>query len=76
MENALRGAVLAKHKSISSFARAMHWDRKKASRIVNRQQLPTANDMEDMAIELGVSDCDTFVHLFLPTVPTLWESKQ
>ena len=74
MENALRGAVLAKHRNISSFARAMNWDRKKASRIVNRQQLPTAKDMEDMAVELDVHDCDTFVHLFLPSVPTKWES--
>ena len=73
MENALRGAVLAKHRNISSFAKAMHWDRKKASRIVNRQQLPTAKDMEDMAVELDVQDCDTFVHLFLPSVPTKWE---
>ena len=76
MENELRGRVLAKHRNISSFARAMNWDRKKASRIVNRQQLPTAKDMEDMAVELEVNDCDTFVHLFLPSVPTKWETEQ
>lgn len=75
MENTLRGAVLAKYPNISSFARAMNWDRKKASRIVNRQQLPGANDMEKMAIALGITDCDTFVHIFLPTVPTIWECK-
>ena len=72
--NELLVRVLAKHRSISNFARAMHWDRKKASRIVNRQQLPSAKDMEDMAVELDVTDCDTFVHLFLPSVPTKWEN--
>ena len=74
MENELRGRVLAKHQSISSFARALNWDRKKASRIVNRQQKPTAKDMEDMAVELEVKDGDTFVRLFLPSIPTKWES--
>ena len=73
MENALRGAVLAKYPNISSFAKAMNWDRKKASRSVNRVQLPTAKDMEDMAAELDVHDGDTFVRIFLPTVHTMWE---
>jgi transcriptional regulator with XRE-family HTH domain len=75
MENRLRGAVLAKHPNISEFARAMNWDRKKASRIVNRKQLPTAKDMEDMAKNLDIRNADDFVQIFLPTVPTLWENK-
>lgn len=75
MENRLRGAVLAKFPNISSFANAMHWDRKKASRIVNRQQLPSAKDMEQMADELDIRNADDFVHIFLPSVPTKWESK-
>ena len=74
MENDLLSLVLVKFRSISNFARAVHWDRKKASRIVNRQQLPSVKDMEDMAEALGVNDCYTFVHLFLPSVPTKWES--
>lgn len=73
MENSLRGVVLAKHPNISSFAKAMKWDRKKASRIVNRQQLPTAKDMEQMAAELEIRNADDFVHIFLPTIPTMWE---
>lgn len=73
MENQLRGAVLAKFPNITAFAKAMKWDRKKASRIVNRVQKPSANDMEQMARELDVRDCDSFVHIFLPTVPTMWE---
>ena len=76
MENTLRGAVLAKYPNISMFARAMKWDRKKASRIVNRQQMPTAKDMEEMSINLGITDCFSFVHIFLPSLPTMWENKE
>ena len=76
MENTLRGAVLAKFPNISSFANALGWDRKKASRIVNRQQLPTAKDMDQMTDCLGVDNADDFVHLFLPMIPTKWEVKQ
>lgn len=73
MENSLLAAVLTKFRSISNFARALNWDRKKASRIVNRQQLPTAKDMDEMADALDVHDCETFMHLFLPFIPTKWE---
>jgi len=73
MENELLGCILAKFRSISNFARVINWDRKKASRIANRVQLPTAKDMYEMADVLDVQDCDTFVRLFLPSVPTLWE---
>ena len=74
MGNALRGAVLTKFPNISSFAKAMKWDRKKASRIVNRKQKPTANDMEQMAQCLDIRDADSFVQIFLPSLPTMWES--
>ena len=73
MENSLLGLILAKFRNISNFARAIGWDRKKASRIANRVQLPNAKDMAEMADVLEVHDCDTFVHLFLPNVPTKWE---
>ena len=75
MEISLRGLVLSKFRNITRFADALKWDRKKASRIVNRVQMPTASDMEEMAKLLEVHDADTFVHLFLPSVPTLWENK-
>ena len=74
MENLLRGVVLSKFPNISRFADVVGWDRKKASRIVNRQQLPSAKDMEQMASVLDVRDADTFVRIFLPSVPTLWEN--
>ena len=75
MENSLLAAVLAKFRSISNFARELNWDRKKASRIVNQQQWPTAKDMDEMADALEVHDCDTFMHLFLPFIPTKWEIR-
>ena len=74
MENTLRGKVLTKFSSITDFATAMHWDRKKASRIVNRVQKPSADDMEDMAKVLDIHDCKTFIDVFLPTVSTMCES--
>lgn len=73
MENNLRGAVLARFQNITCFAKELNWDRKKASRIVNRIQKPSADDMEQMARCLNVQDADSFVSLFLPSVPTLWE---
>ena len=73
MENTLLGCILAKFRSISNFARVIGWDRKKASRIANRVQLPTAKDMDEMADVLEVRDCNTFMHLFLPSIPTKWE---
>ena len=74
MDNALRGAVLTKYPSIKSFGDAMEWDRKKASRIVNRVQKPSADDMEKMAKVLEVDSPASFVRIFLPSVATLWES--
>ena len=75
MENHLRGAVLTKFTSISDFARAMKWDRKKASRIVNHVQKPSANDMERMAECLGIQDEVSFVRIFLPSVSTMWQNS-
>jgi len=72
MENTLRGAVLTKFRSISAFAEAMKWDRKKASRIVNRIQKPTVKDMMKMATVLGVHDSNSFINIFLPEFSTMW----
>ena len=74
MGNQLRGAVLTKFPSISAFAIAMEWDRKKASRIVNRVQKPTADDMMKMARLLDIRDADSFISIFLPSVHTMWEN--
>lgn len=71
-ENELRGMVMTKYHSIISFSEAIGWDRKKASRIINRVQKPSAKDMEQMAKCLDVQDVYTFVHLFLPSLSTKW----
>ena len=66
--NELRGLVLTRFRSISEFARELNWDRKKASRIVNRVQDPTVADMEQMAAALKVLDPTVFCRVFLPNL--------
>lgn len=73
MANELRGAVLAKYPNISAFAKALEWDRKKASRIVNRVQNPSVDDMYKMSTLLDVNDAESFVRIFLPLAHTKWE---
>ena len=75
MENSLRGEVFKKFPSISSFAKVLGWDRKKASRIVNRVQKPSVNDIEQMAECLNVTDPKLFMEIFLPSIPTMWENN-
>ena len=74
MKNELRGAVLAKYPSITAFAQELKWDRKKASRVVNRVQLPSVTDMYKMADVLDVNDPDSFVRIFMPNLTTKWEA--
>ena len=72
MENRLRGEVLAKYPTITAFAKAIKWDRKKASYIINHVRVPSVEDMYKMSDILGVTDCDSFVHIFLPELTTKW----
>lgn len=72
--NPIRGIVLSKYASITAFASAMNWDRKKASRIVNMKQKPNATDMERMADRLEIQDVYSFVHIFLPSLSTKWHA--
>lgn len=74
MENTLRGAVLTKFSSITAFADAMNWDRKKASRVVNRVQKPSADDMEKIADVIGIHEHKQFIDVFFPHLSTKWES--
>jgi hypothetical protein len=71
MPNALRGAVLTKFPTITAFAAAMKWDRKKASRVVNHIQNPSIDDVYKMAELLEIKDCESVVRIFLPNIPTL-----
>ena len=64
MQMNLRGAVFAKYKNISLFAKDVCWDRKKASDIINGKRRPSAVEMEEMAKVLEINDADTFFSLF------------
>lgn len=70
--NELRSLVYAKFANITRFAEAIGWERKKASRIINHGQKPSAEDMERMADCLDVKDVYSFVHIFLPSLSTKW----
>lgn len=72
MENNLRGAILSVFPSISAFARAIKWDRKKASRIVNKKQEPTTQDIRDIVMVLGINDANDFVNLFFSDLSPMW----
>lgn len=64
MQNNIRGIVFSKYPNITMFAKDMNWDRRKASRIVNGIQRPSADDMEQMADCLEINDDSTFVSIF------------
>ena len=70
MENQIRGAVFSKYKDITAFANDIGWQRKKASRIVNGIQSPSAKDMEQIADCLGIMDADKFISIFFPARST------
>lgn len=68
--NALRGEVHSKFRSVSEFERVLGWGQHKAARIINGVQSPTAEEIEQMASALSISDQDYFVSLFFPTMFT------
>ena len=71
MQNNLRGAVFTNYSSISSFAKAIHWDRKKASRIINNVQQPSTKDIEEIVSLLNISNRDDFINIFFDGLSTL-----
>ena len=68
MGNRLREEVTAKFGTIADFAKAMNWEWKKASNIINRVQSPTVVEMEEMADCLGIKDADSFIKIFFTTI--------
>ena len=70
MELTLRGVVLSHYRNISQFAKAIGWERGKASRIVNGQQQPSKVDMEKMIDLLGISQ-DAVAPLFFGKMFTM-----
>ena len=71
IENPIRGAVFNKYSSITEFADAIGWSRNKASRIVNLDQTPTADDIEKMAVCLDKTSPDKFMPVFFPHLSTM-----
>ena len=69
--NPIRGAVFNKFSSITEFADAIGWSRNKASRIVNGDQIPTADDIEKMAVCLDKATPDKFMSVFFPHLSTM-----
>ena len=53
-ENPLRGAVAAKFGTCEAFSKALNWSGRKTRDIVSGRQIPTAKDIEQMAVALEV----------------------
>lgn len=64
MQATLRGIVLDRYGSMSTFAQKVGWGRKKASDIVNGRRHPTADDMMVIASELKIANDQDFMALF------------
>lgn len=72
----LRGAVFAKFKNITEFAKAVGWSRNKASRIVNGVQEPSAGEIERMADVLGIHTPEKFMAVFFGRLYAQWTENE
>lgn len=64
-ENPLRGAVAAKFGTCEAFSKALGWSGRKTRDIVSGRQIPSARDIEQMAVSLDVMDKpDAFMSIF------------
>ena len=71
MEMTLRGVILQKYPSATAFGKAMGWDRKKASDILNGRRQPNADEMILIAKDVGVTEAKAFMSLFFPQMSTM-----
>lgn len=71
MEMTLRGVVLQKYPSASAFGKAMGWNRQKASDIMNGRRNPSADEMVQIAKNVGITDAQVFMSIFFPSVSTM-----
>lgn len=71
MEMNLRGVILQKYPSATAFGKAMGWDRKKASDIMNGRRQPTADEMVLIANDVGITESKTFMSIFFPKLSTM-----
>ena len=67
----LRGVILQKYPSATAFGKAMGWDRKKASDIMNGRRQPTADEMVLIANDVGITESKTFMSIFFPKLSTM-----
>lgn len=72
MDGQLRGAVYAKYRTVTAFANAIGWSHSKASRIINEEQIPDANEIILMAEVLDVTNPSEFMKIFFASASTKW----
>ena len=62
--NEIRGAVMAKFRSVADFAKAAGWGQGKAYRVIHGSQRPDNADIKRMCEVLSISDPADIVRLF------------
>lgn len=75
LEVTVKGLAISKYGSITKFAKALCWSERKTRYIVNERQKATAQEMEQMAVALGIKTATDFMIIFLPSVSTMWTDK-
>ena len=63
-ENKIRGLVLGRYPTITSFANAVKWSRQKASSIICGKQEPSLDDIYVISKAIG-KDADEIASIFL-----------
>lgn len=71
----LKGVALSKYGSVSKFSRNLGWSRNKASRILNKLQEPTLEEIVQLSECLGISEPDTFMDIFFEKLSTKWSNR-
>ena len=71
----LRGAVMSKYRTISSFADEIGWKRNKASCIINGVQEPTSQDIQEITRCLEINSVDIFLQIFFSPMSTIWSNE-
>ncbi len=51
----LRGLICGRYSSVSGLARQMNWGRQKLQRIISGQQVPTVQEVHELAVALKIS---------------------
>ncbi len=62
--NEIRGAVMAKYRTVADFAEAVGWGKGKAYRVICGSQNPDNVDIRRMCEALGISEPADIVRIF------------